>query len=55
MHEKELWRVGLVNLEVAKTNILCKWIVKAMEPRKSNLQLMIWFVLARLNPQRSKY
>lgn len=30
-----------MDLEVAKTNLLCKWIVKAMEPGESNLCLGI--------------
>ena len=44
--------LGLVDLEEAKTSFLCKWIVKAMEPRESNLQLMLTYRLARFNPQR---
>ena len=44
----------LVDLEAAKTSLLCKWIVKAMEPRESNLQLMLRYKLARYNPQRGR-
>lgn len=43
---------GLRNPEVAKTNVLCKWIVKAMEHGESNMQLMLRFRLVRFNPQR---
>ena len=46
--------LGLVDLEAAKTSLLCKWIVKSMEPRESNLQLMIRYRLARVNPQRGR-
>lgn len=31
--------LGLVDPEVAKTSLLCKWIVKAMEPGESNLRI----------------
>ena len=44
--------LGLVNPEAAKTSLLCKWIVKAMEPGESNLQLMLRYILAMFNPQR---
>ena len=37
--------------ETAKISLLCKWIVKAMEPGKSNLQVMLRYRLARFNPQ----
>ena len=30
--------LGLVDLEMAKTNLLWKWILKAMEPDEFNLQ-----------------
>ena len=30
-------RLGLVDLEATKTNLLCKWIVKAIELGESNL------------------
>ena len=43
--------LGLCNHEAAKTNLLCKWIVKAMEPEESNLQLMLRFRLARFKSQ----
>lgn len=44
----------MVDPEAAKTNLLCKWIVKAMEPGESNLQLMLRYRLARHNPQRGR-
>ena len=58
--------LGLVNPEAAKTSFLCKWIVRAMEPGKSNLQLMLRFrilnhkevvvgVLALIGSQISKF
>ena len=37
--------------EDTKTDLLCKWIVKAMELDESNLQLMLGYRLARFNPQ----
>lgn len=46
--------LGLVDPEVAKTSLLCKWIVKAMEPRESNLQFMLRYRLARFKPQRGR-
>ena len=39
---------------MAKTSLLCKWIVKAMEPGESNLQLMFRYRLVRFNPQKGK-
>lgn len=36
----------MVDLEVAKIRLLCEWIVKAMEPRESNLQSMLRYMLA---------
>ena len=44
----------IVDLEVAKTSLLYKWIVKVMEPGESNLQLMLRYKLARFNPQRGR-
>lgn len=35
---KKVKGLGLVDPKAAKTNLLCKWIVEAMEPRESNLQ-----------------
>lgn len=34
--------LGLVDPEVAKNNMMCKWIAKAMEPKESNLPLIGW-------------
>ena len=52
--KKKYGGLGLVDPEVAKTNLLCKWIVKGVEPRESNLQLMLMYRLARFNPQRGR-
>lgn len=52
--EKKYGGLGLVDPEEAKTSLLCKWIVKAMEPGESNLQLMLRYRLARFNPQRGR-
>ena len=38
--------------KAAKTSLLCKWVVKAMEPGESNLQLMLKYRLAKFKPQR---
>ena len=46
--------LGLVDPETAKISLLCKWIVKAMEPGDSNLQLMLRYRLARFNPQSGR-
>ena len=48
--KKKVGGLGLVDPEVAKINLMCKWIVKAMEPGESNLQLMLRYKLARFNP-----
>ena len=50
--KKKYGGLGLVDLEAAKTSLLCKWIVKAMEPGESNFQLMLRYRLARFNAQR---
>ena len=50
--KKKYGGLGLVDLEVAKTNLLSKWIVKAMEPGESNLQLMLRYRLSRYNSQK---
>ena len=44
--------LGLMDPEAAKTNLLCKWVVKAMRLGESNLQLMLRYTLARFKPQR---
>ena len=46
--------LGLVDPEAAKTNLLYKWVVKAMEPGESNLQIMLRYRLARFNSQRGR-
>ena len=50
--KKKYRGLGIVDPEAAKTSLLCKWVVKAMEPGESNLQLMLRYRLARFNPQR---
>ena len=52
--KKKYGGLGLVDPEVAKTSLLSKWIVKAMEPGESNLQLMLRYRLARYNPQEGR-
>lgn len=47
-------RFGLVDPEAAKTSLMCKWIVRAMELRESNLQLMLRYRLVRFNSQRGR-
>ena len=46
--------LGLVDLEVAKASLLSKWIVMAMEPEESNLQLMLRCRLSRYNSQKRR-
>ena len=46
--------LGLVDPEATNTSLLCKWVVKAMEPGESNLQIMLRYGLARFNPQRGR-
>ena len=36
--KEKIGGLGLVDLEAAKTSLLCKWIVKEMEPNESNFQ-----------------
>ena len=50
--KKKYGGLGLVDPEVAKTNLLSKWIVKAMEPGESNLQLMLRYRHSRYNSQK---
>ena len=52
--KKKYKGLGLVDLEVAKISLLCKWIVKAMEPGESYLQLMLRYRLSRFKPQRGR-
>ena len=49
--KKKYGGLGLVDPEAAKISLLCKWIVKAMEPGNLNLQLILRYRLARFNPQ----
>ena len=52
--KKKYGSLGLVDPEEAKTSLLGKWIVRAMEPGKSSLQLMLRYRLARFNLQRDR-
>ena len=52
--KKKYGGLGLVDPEEAKTSLLGKWIVKAMDHDESNLQLMLRYRLARFNPQRGR-
>jgi hypothetical protein len=52
--KKKYGGLGLVDPEEAKTSLLCKWIVKAMEPGESNLQLMLRYRLARFKPKQRR-
>ena len=54
MPEEKKGGLGLVDLKNAKTDVLCKWAIKAMEPGESNLQLMLRYRLVRFNPQRGR-
>ena len=54
MKKKKNGGLGLVDSEAAKTNLLCKWVVKAMEPGESNLQIMLRYRLTRFNLQRGR-
>ena len=38
--------------EIAKTSLLCKWIIRAMESGESNLQFMLRYRLERFKPQK---
>ena len=51
LHEKNIWWLGLVDLEAAKTSLLGKWIVKALTLDESNLQFIHRCRLARVNLQ----
>ena len=52
--KKKYGGLDLVDPEVAKNNILSKWIVKAMETGESNLQLILRYRLSRYNPQKGR-
>jgi hypothetical protein len=47
--KKKFGGMGLVDPEYAKTNLLCIWMIKAMELGKSNLRFMLHYRLARFN------
>ena len=52
--KKKFGGLGICDPEATKTNLLCKWIVKAMDHGESNLQLMLTFRLASCNPQHGR-
>ena len=52
--KKKKGGLGLVDPESAKISLLCKWVIKTLEPGESNLQLMLRYRLARFNPQRGR-
>lgn len=52
--KKKYRGLGLVDPGVAKTSLLFKWIVKVLEPKESNLQLMLKYQLDGFNPQRGR-
>lgn len=54
MHEKKIVGLGQVDLEVAKTSLLCKLIVKTMKPEESIIQLVLQYRLVSFNPQRER-
>lgn len=47
--KKKYEGLDLVDPEVTKTSLFCKWIVKAMELGESNLQLMLRYRLTMFN------
>lgn len=52
--KKRIGTLGFVDPKATRTSLLCNWIVKAMEPKDSNLQLVLRHRLAKCNPQRGK-
>lgn len=52
--KKKYGGLGLVDPKATKTSILCKWIVKAMEPGESNVQLMLSYRLVKFNMPRGR-
>lgn len=52
--QKKHGGLGLVDPEVAQTNLLCKWIIKAMKLGESNLQLMLKFMLVWFKSQQGR-
>ena len=52
--KKKYGGFGLVDPEQDNTSLLCKWIVRTMEPGESNLQLMLQFHLSHNKPQRGR-
>lgn len=55
LHAKEIYGgLGLVDLEASKTNLLYKWVIKAMEPCESNLQLMLYVQTNTLQPTKKE-
>lgn len=52
--KKKYGGLGFANPEVAKTCLLCKWIIKSMEPGKSNLHLILRYRLAIFEPPKEE-
>ena len=50
--KKKYGRLGFVDLEMVKTSLLSKWIVKSMVSGESNFQLMLRYRLCRYNLQK---
>ena len=51
---KNYRNLELVDPEATKTNLMYKWVVKVMEPKESNLQIIFMYKLARFNSQRGR-
>ncbi len=51
--KKKYGELGLIDPKMAKTNLLIKWIVKAMEPGDSNFQLILRYSISRYSPQKT--
>ena len=52
--KKKYGGLGLVDPEIAKTSLLTKWVIKAMEPGESNLQLMLRYRFSRFSPNKGR-
>ena len=52
--KKKYGGLGLVDPEIAKTSLLTKQVIKAMQPGESNLQLMFRYRLSRYSPNKGR-
>ena len=52
--KKKYRGLGLVDPVITKTSLLTKWVIKAMEPGESNLQLMLRYRLSRYSPNKGR-